>query len=407
MLQAASSAALRDISFQPFAVLWTKLIQAGVIKLVPTQPQVPVQVQQQVQPQMQRAVLQPQVSSQQFVYQQRVAARQQQDMITYQRQQEQQMRHLAYQQQQQLAYQQMQNRPTNVVIPIQTQEQRVAPLKPESPDKILLRLGINMVQLSIDCESLKKVIEHGDLKARGVAIAAIKDAEKDGAVISKNLSLARKKIQTALSNEQILSIAVCVSMLIDMNSNINAVLEDYEAFRKRTAFVGAYSDTGAFSAVDRLSSSFRAVFDSPAQQAALHQQYDNLASKIVFPGDRRAPEGASALPKPENPNAPLAFPQQSVKSQPTTSSGQPQQQQKTPQKQQVRPRQQFVPDVKFMTESTNSSKSSKSSSSSPENNPPEPAAAPLDLLSPKGYVHRSKAYGLAQAYTELYGCDSL
>ena len=392
MLQATSNAALRDLTFRPFAMIWTNLVQRGYIRFVqpnppPVQRPGPPAYAMQSPPRVAPQMIQPQQPMQR-VYQQPPP-------------------------------------PPPPVIPVQAAAKAPAPQQPpqqqpkpkpqsqpkpkqpETQEKLLERLGIDLVQITVEIESLKRVMEHGDLRATGVPMAAVKAAEKDAVGIAKDLFTFRKRLQAAISNEQVLAHPSLVSIMIDTNTNVNNILDEYQAFTARCAYVGAYSDSTAVTAVERLSSSFLAVFDSAAQQAALQQQYDDLASTVTLPGSKKEKEeekGPSDVPLPDNPLDSLMQLQQlkqdadqmkqqkqSQSKKPSSSQPDAQQSKNSP----SRPFHRFVPVVEFPP--TSESSSSSSSSSQPTQ----------DILAPTGFIHRAKPYGLAQAYTSIYGCDSL
>lgn len=376
MLQATAALAAHDASYSPFAALWTMLVQRGYIRFVPPPPAHPAQPPAAPVPTAQPPPMQP--------------------------------LHPAPQPQQpQPPPQQLQQPPPK---PLKRASSSGAS-EAAAADQAVAKQGVSLVDIAVGCESLRRAMARGDVHAAGTPVAAARAAVREAAGLARDLAAARRRVQAALGAEAVLVQPAAVAMLLDANAQLNAVLADHDAFARRSAGVSAARDAPPPPApvVERLSSSFRGLLgsalgrgdaagaDAPTPQ---QRQYGALAESAGLARAQRAGHHApAALPLPDTG---AAVADASCRAGEETddddeNGGDEEAADEARVLQGV-----FVSTVEF------------------GRTPPEPAApagktrtaAPAapegsDLLVPKTHTRRTPAYGLAEAYRTLYGCDTL
>lgn len=371
MLQAATALAAHDPSYGPFAALWTMLVQRGYIRFAPPPPPPPAQQQPSPSPS-------PPPSMQPLHPQQ------------------------PQQQPQQKKQQQQQKEPPQPLKPKRTTAAAAA----AAADQAVARQGVSLVDIAVGCESLRRAMARGDVHAAGTPVAAARAAAHEAADLARDLAGARRRVQTALSAEAVLAQPAAVALLLDANAQLNAVLADHDAFARRVAGVSAARDAPPPPApvVERLSSSFRGLLgsalgrtDAAGADAQTPQQrhYSALAECAGLARAQKAgnaPTATAALPVPDMGPADDDEEDEEENDEERVQQGV------------------FVATVEFGdTEQPQPAATTPVTRKGKEalKTPPKSSDSDSDLLAPKTHMHRVPAYGLAEAYRTLYGCDTL
>lgn len=398
MLQATAALAAQDPSYRPFATLWTTLVQRGYIRFAPPPPPPPpLPAAQLPQP-----LPLPPPAPATAVSTAAAASTQPPPM--------QSLHPLPQQQQQQQKQQKQQQQKQEQPVKPQRREGTAA-AKAAAGDRAVAQQGVNLVDIAVGCESLRRAVARGDVHAAGTPVAEVRAAAREAEGLARDLTAARRRVQAALGAEAVLAQPHAVALLLDANTQLNAVLADYDAFALRSAGVSAARDAPPPPppVVERLSSSFRGLLGSALGRTdaaetgpdALQRHYNELAESAALAhaqcGDDASQTEAEALPVPD------------VDADETTTEEAAEGNTDEEAEAEARVRQGvFVSTVEFDGAPASTPSSSPSTTATTRTTKSKTKGpADSDMLAPKTHARRTRAYGLADAYMMLYGCDSL
>ena len=143
-------------------------------------------------------------------------------------------------------------------------------------EQILSKYEINLSAIKAAEVALARAIVRGDRRATGTLYATAVEAERDAAEQKNKLVAERRKIQLALGGNKVLEVPELVTRLIDTNTRINALLEEYALFSKRCAQVYGYSNSSFLEVINT-------ALNRPTVDPEVQKQYSALVSRIKLP----------------------------------------------------------------------------------------------------------------------------